>query len=331
MGSSRAAVHELLPMEAKSAHELPSGGWEYEPKWDGFRCLAFKDGSEVELKGKSGKSLTRFFPEVKAAFQNLPLKKVALDGELVIEIEGALSFDALQMRLHPAVSRIAKLSIETPARFVAFDCLTDVKGHPIAKRPFRERRVALKRFFKAIDSRTLELTPATTDRQKAMRWLKSGSSAFDGVVAKQLDLPYRFGERAMVKVKRLRTVDCVVGGFRYGQGSKLVGSLLLGLYDDKGLLHHVGFTSSLPQSEKAALTAKLEKLICPPGFTGDSPGSQSRWATERSSEWLPLKPSLVAEVRYDHVTGDRFRHGTKFLHWRPDKKPRQCTFEQING
>jgi ATP-dependent DNA ligase len=329
MATSRTDVTDLLPMEAKSAEELPRGEWEFEPKWDGFRCLAFKDGAEVELKGKSGKSLTRFFPEVEAAFQDLPFKKLALDGELVIEVGDALSFDALQMRLHPAERRIAKLSAETPARFVAFDCLVDTKGRSIAQRPFRKRREALERFFKTMDSATLKITTATTDRQKAVRWLKSPSSSFDGVVAKRLDLPYRFGERLMVKVKRLRTADCVVGGFRYGQGSKLVGSLLLGLYDEKGLLHHVGFTSSIHQSEKAALTAKLEKLISPPGFTGDSPGGPSRWTTERSSEWQPLRAQLVAEVRYDHATGGRFRHGTKFLRWRPDKKPRQCTLDQI--
>ena len=317
-------------MEAKSADELPSGAWQYEPKWDGFRCLALKEGAHVELRGKSGKSLSRFFPEIEAAFKDLQIKKLALDGELVIEIGGALNFDALQMRLHPAASRIAKLSVETPARFVAFDCLTDANGHSIAQQPFRERRELLERLFKQIDCRALELTPATTERKRAMRWLQARSSSFDGVVAKRLDLPYRFGERAMVKVKRLRTADCVVGGFRYAQGSKLVGSLLLGLYDKEGLLHHVGFTSSIPHAERAALTAKLEKLISPPGFTGDRPGGPSRWATERSSEWQPLKPSLVAEVRYDHVTGDRFRHGTKFLRWRPDKKPRQCTFEQIS-
>jgi len=330
MVSSRTAAFDLLPMEAKSADELPTGAWEYEPKWDGFRCLAIKDGAQVELRGKSGKFLTRFFPEIEASFKDLQIKKLILDGELVIEIGGALTFDALQMRLHPAASRIAKLSIETPACFVAFDCLTDAKGHSIAQLPFRERREALERIFKRIDCRALELTPATTDRKKAMRWLQAGSSSFDGVVAKRLDLPYRFGERAMVKVKRLRTADCVVGGFRYAQGSKLVGSLLLGLYDKGGLLHHVGFTSSIPHSQRAALTAKLEKLISPPGFTGDRPGGPSRWATERSSEWEPLEPSLVAEVRYDHVTGERFRHGTKFLRWRPDKKPRQCTYEQIS-
>jgi ATP-dependent DNA ligase len=329
VGSAPTAAMELPPMEARTAEELPSGMWEYEPKWDGFRCMAFKDSTEVELKGKSGKSLARFFPEVEMAFKDLPTKKIVLDGELVIEVDGALSFDALQMRLHPAASRIAKLSVETPARFVAFDCLTDAKGYPIAERPFCERRAALERFFKKIDGPTLELTPATTDRQNAMRWLKSGTAAFDGVIAKQLDLPYRFGERAMIKVKRLRTADCVVGGFRYGQGSKLVASLLLGLYDKEGLLHHVGFTSSIPQSDKAAFTSKLEKLISPPGFSGDSPGGPSRWATERSSEWQPLKPRLVAEVRYDHVTAGRFRHGTKFLRWRPDKKPGQCKLEQI--
>ena len=330
MAVSRSAATDLLPMEARSADELPTGAWQYEPKWDGFRCLALKEGAHVELRGKSGKSLNRFFPEIEVAFKDLQIKKVALDGELVIEIGGALNFDALQMRLHPAASRIAKLSVETPARFVAFDCLTDPNGQSITQQPFRERREALERLFKRIDCRGLELTPATTERKRAMRWLQEGSSSFDGVVAKRLDFPYRFGERAMVKVKRLRTADCVVGGFRYAQGSKLVGSLLLGLYDEKGLLHHVGFTSSIPHAERAALTAKLEKLISPPGFTGDRPGGPSRWATERSSEWQPLKPRLVAEVRYDHVTGDRFRHGTKFLRWRPDKKSRQCTFEQVS-
>jgi len=240
-----------------------------------------------------------------------------------------LNFDALQMRLHPAATRIAKLAGETPARFVAFDCLVDAKGRSIAHFAFRDRREVLERLFDVLDCGMLQLTPSTTDRRKAMRWLQVGSSSFDGVVARQLDLPYRFGERAMVKVKRLRTADCVVGGFRYGQGSKQVGSLLLGLYDKRGLLDHVGFTSSIPSSEKPELTAKLEKLISPPGFTGDRPGGPSRWASERSSEWQPLKPRLVAEVRYDHVTARRFRHGTKFLRWRPDKKPQQCTFEQI--
>jgi ATP-dependent DNA ligase len=170
---------------------------------------------------------------------------------------------------------------------------------------------------------------STRDVAVACRWLNTGYAGTDGVMAKRLDLPYRFGERAMLKVKRIRTADCVVGGFRYGQGSKLIGSLLLGLYDDQGLLHHVGFTSALAGIDKADLTAKLERLIGPPGFTGDAPGAPSRWSTERSSEWQPLKPKLVVEVSFDHVTGNRFRHGTKLLRWRPDKAPRQCTFDQI--
>jgi ATP-dependent DNA ligase len=322
---------DLKPMEARSAEELPTGGeWQYEPKWDGFRCLAFKDGGDVKLIGKSGKSLGRYFPEIVEAFAALAPRKLIIDGEIILELNDRLSFDVLQMRLHPAASRIAKLASETPARFVAFDCLTNEKGRAIPQLPFLERRRVLEQFFKRVKSNDkLELTPCTTDRRTALGWLNNAVSSFDGVVAKRLDLPYRFGERATLKVKRLRTADCVVGGFRYEQGTKLVGSLLLGLYDDDGLLQHVGFMSSIAQTDKPQLTKRLEKLISPPGFTGDAPGGPSRWSNARSAEWQPLRPKLVAEVRYDHVTDRRFRHGTKFLRWRPDKKPQQCTFEQI--
>lgn len=331
--TSAVPVLGLEPMEARNVEELPSGeGWQYEPKWDGFRCLAFKSGHEVELRGKSGKSLSRYFPEIVDAFLELKRRRLILDGELIIELDGELSFDALQMRLHPASSRITKLAVETPVRFVAFDCLADQRGRSLTQRPFRDRRRALERLFKRLKPNDrFALTPGTSDRRIALRWLQNVSSSFDGVIAKRLDQPYLFGERAMLKVKRKCTADCVVGGFRYEQSEKLVASLLLGLYDEHGLLHHVGFTSSIAKANKVALTKKLEKLISPPGFTGDAPGAPSRWSSQRSTSWQPLKPVLVAEVLYDHVTGGRFRHGVRLLRWRPDKAPRQCTFEHLQS
>jgi ATP-dependent DNA ligase len=324
---------DLEPMEARLVGALPREvGWQYEPKWDGFRCLVFRDGSEVELKAKSGKPLNRFFPDAVRTIAALPMKRLVLDGELLIAVDGEFSFDALQMRLHPAASRVAKLSAEQPATFVAFDCLLDARGKSLLAAPFEQRREALETVFERTGGGDdFALTPFTRDVKKADRWLKGAQVQTDGVIAKRLDLAYEPGERAMLKVKRLRTADCVVGGFRYESNSKLVGSLLLGLYDKKGLLHHVGFTSAIPAAEKPALTKKLEKLIWPPGFTGGAPGGPSRWSTERTTAWEPLKPKLVVEVRYDHVTGDRFRHGTKLVRWRPDKAPRQCTFEQLKG
>jgi len=336
MRLERRGVHfpvpsNLAPMEARLVDKLPrEPGWQYEPKWDGFRCLVFRDGSEVELKAKSGKTLNRFFPDVVEAVASLPVRKLVLDGELLIAVDGAFSFEALQMRLHPAQSRVAKLAREQPATFVAFDCLLGVKGRALLAAPFEERREALEALFARIGGRDdIALTPYTRDVRAAGRWLTSRNVQTDGVVAKRLDLPYEPGERTMLKVKRLHTADCVVGGFRYESSSRLVGSLLLGLYDDAGLLHHVGFTSAIPAAEKPELTKRLEKLIAPPGFTGDAPGAPSRWSTERSAQWEPLKPKLVVEVRYDHVSGDRFRHGTKLIRWRPDKSPRQCTLEQL--
>jgi ATP-dependent DNA ligase len=324
---------DLRPMEARRVDALPHDpGWQFEPKWDGFRCLAFRDDDEVELKSKSGKSLKRYFPEVAKMLGKLRVRKFVLDGELLIAINGRFSFDALQLRLHPAQSRVTRLSREHPATFVVFDCLLSLEGKPILKLPFAERRKELGAFFRSARKHdALQRTPHTLDAELANRWLTDATAQTDGVVAKRLDLPYEPGERAMLKIKRMRTADCVVGGFRYGTGSKLVGSLLLGLYGDDGLLHHVGFTSSIPAADKPELTAKLEKLVAPPGFTGDTPGGPSRWATERSAEWQPLKPKLVAEVRFDHVTDGRFRHATRFIRWRPDKKPRQCTYEQLTA
>jgi ATP-dependent DNA ligase len=320
-------------MEALLVKEVPAGeNWEYEPKWDGFRCLAFRDGKKIELQSKSGQPLTRYFPEVAEALVKLKANKFVLDGELVIPVRGGLSFDDLLQRIHPAASRVAKLSQETPAHFIVFDLLVDDTGKSIHQLPLAERRDRLERFSKKYLTRnkSIELSPKTKNLALARKWLSTSGMKLDGVIAKRLDLPYRSGERdGMQKVKRMRTADCVVGGFRYASKGKVVGSLLLGLYDRSGLLHHIGFTSSFNQAQKKELTKKLEALIGPPGFTGNAPGGPSRWSTERSSEWQPLKTKLVAEVQYDHFSGGRFRHGTKFLRWRPDKKPEQCGFEQV--
>ena len=318
----------LLPMEAKLADELPKGeGWQFEPKWDGFRCLVFRDGAHVELQSKARKPLGRYFPEVVDLVAALPIDRLVLDGELIIEVDGALSFEALQMRLHPAESRIRKLAAATPARIMLFDCLEH--GGSMIDRPLAERRRALEAVHRRAGEKRLLLSPCTTDRAVATSWLGMAGGALDGVIAKRLQDPYRPGERAMIKVKQMRTADCVVGGFRYAAKGGEVGSLLLGLYDEGGALNHVGFTSSIPVAERPALTRRLERLIAAPGFTGNAPGGPSRWSSERSGEWQPLRPELVAEVRYDHVTGDRFRHGTKFLRWRPDKAPEQCRMDQL--
>ena len=322
---------KLEPMEARLVSELPTGtGWQFEPKWDGFRCVVFRSGNRVELQAKSGKPLSRYFPEVVARVKALRPEQFALDGELATPVGDSLSFDALQMRLHPAESRIKKLSVGTPATLMLFDCLFDADGKRLLAQPFESRRTALEKFFGGLKSTDgLVLTPYTRDRRVAEKWLNDAGGALDGVIAKQLDLPYSSGERALLKVKRLRTADCVVGGFRYGVDSKEVASLLLGLYNTEGLLDHVGFTSAIAKKDRKALTAKLEKLRGEPGFTGDAPGGPSRWSTERSAEWQPLQSKLVVEVCYDHVSGDRFRHGTRLLRWRPDKAPSQCTFEQL--
>ncbi|MCU1262361.1 MAG: dependent ligase [Bryobacterales bacterium] len=312
-----------FPMEAITRDEIPEGPqWQYEPKWDGFRCLAFRDGDEVQLQSKAGEPLARYFPEIVEALLGLKAKHFVLDGEIFIS-----SFDQLLQRIHPAASRIAKLSKETPASLVVFDLLVDERSHSLAERPLAERRPRLEAFAaKYLESNaSLTLSPATTDIQQARAWLASAGAKLDGTIAKRLDLPYESGNRdGMVKVKNLRTADCVIGGFRYATKGKVVGSLLLGLYDREGLLNHVGFCSAIPAAEKKEITKKLEALIKPPGFTGKAPGGPSRWSTERSTEWEPLDPKLVVEVRYDHFSGGRFRHGTKLVRWRPDKSPLQC-------
>jgi ATP-dependent DNA ligase len=321
------------PMEALLVSEIPAGdNWEYEPKWDGFRCLAFRDGKKIELQSKSGQALARYFPEIVEALLKLKASKFILDGELVIPVKGGLSFDDLLQRIHPAASRVAKLSQETPAHFIVFDLLVDDAGKSLADLPLVERREKLEGFAKKYlaKNQSIELSPKTKNITLARKWLSTSGMKLDGVIAKRLDLPYRSGERdGMQKVKRIRTADCVVGGFRYASKGKVVGSLLLGLYDEDGLLHHIGYTSSFNESEKKELTKKLEPLIAPPGFTGNKPGGPSRWSTKKTSEWEPLQTKLVVEVQYDHFTGGRFRHGTKFLRWRPDKKPKQCDFEQV--
>ena len=316
-------------MEALLAAELPEGeGWQYEPKWDGFRCLARRDGAEITLTSKSGKPLGRYFPEVVEILAKVKEKHFLLDGELVISLDDALSFEALQLRLHPAESRVRRLARETPAELMLFDLL-ELGGKSLLDQPLSQRREALEAFFAARAVPGLQLSPVTRSRTVALGWLQRSGGALDGVIAKRLDLEYRSGERAMIKVKQQRTADCVVGGFRYAEKKKEVGSLLLGLYGDDGLLHHVGFTSAIPAKEKPRLTKDLQRLIEPPGFTGNAPGGPSRWNTERTTQWQPLKPTLVVEVRYDQVTSRRFRHGTGFVRWRPDKDPKQCTFEQL--
>src|SRR3954471_7244609 len=329
-GFERLAVKPgLPPMEAKLVDALPDGGgWQYEPKWDGFRCLVYRDGGEVYLQSKAGKPLGRYFPEVVDSVLQMRADRFVLDGELIIPVGDHLSFDALQLRLHPAESRVKRLAAETPAQLMLFDLLFHKETSYLAA-PLELRRQALETVYKGEHQDDLLLSPATTEGEVAQRWLDSAGGALDGVVAKRLDGGYEAGERAMLKVKQLKSADCVVGGFRYAQNSREVGSLLLGLYDEAGRLNHVGFPSAIPAEARAALTKRLEMLIEPPGFTGDAPGGPSRWSTERTGEWQPLRPELVAEVRYDHVTGGRFRHGTKFLRWRPDKAPAQCRMDQL--
>jgi ATP-dependent DNA ligase len=321
------------PMEALLVDELPVGAeWQYEPKWDGFRCLAFRDGAKVDVMSKAGKPLTRYFPELVEMLLDVRAKRFVLDGEIVVPKDGELSFDELLLRIHPAASRIKLLSTGSPASLIVFDLLVDAKGKSLVARPLAERRPALEAFVAAEvpSSLRIRLSPATTKMATVKQWFRSVGGGLDGVIAKQRELPYQSGTRdGMRKMKSMRTAECVVGGFRYASKGKLVGSLLLGLYDDGGLLHHVGFTSNVPTAEKPAITKKLEALVKAPGFTGQAPGGPSRWSTARSSEWQPLAPKLVVEVQYDHFSGGRFRHGTSFLRWRPDKPPRRCTIAQV--
>jgi ATP-dependent DNA ligase len=283
------------------------------------------------LQSKSGKPLTRYFPELVAALSAIKVTRFVLDGEIAIPVEGNLSFDDLLMRIHPAASRIKKLSQSTPCIFIVFDLLVDAAGKKLVNLPLRDRRRALEEFVTKFlrGNKTMQLSPSTKDIAVARKWFHMGTG-LDGIVAKRDDLTYQTGKRTgMQKIKKQRTADCVVGGFRYLEKKPLVGSLLLGLFDGEGKLDHVGFTSTIRNEERASLTKQLEKLTKPPGFTGKAPGGPSRWSTKHSLEWKPLDPKLVVEVQFDHFTGGRFRHGTKFLRWRPEKAPKHCTMEQV--
>jgi len=326
----------MEPMEAESVAELPRGAqWQYEPKWDGFRCLLLRNGKLVRMQSKGGRDLVRYFPEIASAALAVPAKYFLLDGELIIELDEGYTFDALLRRIHPAASRVKRLSTETPARFVAFDLLRSVDVD-LADLPLLKRRPALEKFarhyFRGRDR--FVLSPASRNLAEAKRWLRHVEDGHDGVIARRLDLAYQSGTRdGMQKIKLLRSADCVVGGFRYAEKKqgrrRVLGSLLLGLYDGSGLLHHVGFTSALKASDRVCLTAKFEKIASQSSFTGKAPGGPSRWSTKRSAEWQPVRPIHVLEVCYDHVSSDRFRHGTKILRWRPDKKPSQCRMDQL--
>jgi ATP-dependent DNA ligase len=326
-----------LPMEAERADQLPAteangAPWQYEPKWDGFRCLAFREGAELHLRSKSGQPFERYFPDLSEVLQRVEAERFVLDGEILIEVDGRLSFEELQLRLHPAASRVQKLAAAHPARFMVFDLLMDEAGNNLVQQPLTERRAALERLAPRLRDPAISLSPATIDLQQAQSWLDHLPVGNDGVVAKRTDMPYRSGKRdAMQKIKPIHSVDCVVGGFRYLERQHLVGSLLLGLYDAEGKLDHVGFTSTIRPDQRAELTSQLEAMIEPPGFSGNAPGGPSRWSNKRTAEWQPVRPSMVVEVAYDHVTGGRFRHGTTLLRFRPDKAPGQCMMSQIEG
>jgi ATP-dependent DNA ligase len=322
------------PMEMRAVSDVPDGPqWQYEPKWDGFRCLAFRDGRDLALQSKAGQPLGRYFPEIVEALGGMRTKRFVLDGELVVPIAGALSFDALQQRIHPAASRVAMLAKTTPAWYLIFDLL-EQDGTDLVDLPLSERRARLEQLAPELDGETLRLSPATRDRSVVDDWFARVGGALDGVIAKRADAAYASGTRdAAVKVKRVRTADCVIGGFRYAKGSTTqVGSLLLGLYDDAGLLDYIGFCSAFPNEEKKALMARLEPHLGEPGFTGGAPDSApSRWdrGGERDRSYVKLRHDLVLEVAFDQVTSGRIRHGTRPVRWRTDKAPRQCTAEQL--
>jgi ATP-dependent DNA ligase len=317
-----------VPMESRAEEELPSGaGWQYEPKWDGFRCLAFKDGRKVDLLSRNQRALNRYFPELVDAFQALTSKRLVLDGEIVLILDDEVSFEALQLRLHPAASRITKLAAETPANFVAFDLLADPKGNDLRDRKLEERRAALEKLFEKVATPRLQLSPRTTAGATARGWLKKVGHGLDGIVAKRLDDIYHPGERAMVKYKIWKTIDTVVAAF-YEDKAGRIEYLLLGLYDAEGLLHYVGRTR--PPDDEATTRKKLAPVMGGEGFTGRSPGGKSRWSGKERKPVM-LKAKLIAEVSADHITGDHMRHGSRFLRWRFDKKPKACTMDQLKA
>lgn len=319
-------------MEAKAVDHIPSGeNWQYEPKWDGFRCLLFRDGEMIFLQSKSGQPLARYFPEIVESASEMAARRFVLDGELLVPIGQRSSFDDLLQRIHPAASRVNKLARERPAILIVFDLLEDGDG-PLSEATLAVRRLRLEEFAAQQFSPhgRLRLSPATRRLSTAKRWFKRVGASLDGVIAKRLDMPYLSGDRSgMQKIKPNRTADCVVGGFRHASRGGKVGSLLLGLYNDEGKLDHVGFTASFTAKEREEVSRAIREHLGPPGFTGSAPGGPSRWSTKRSTEWTPLDDKLVVEVEYDQFTAGRFRHGTKLLRWRPDKAPRQCKFDQV--
>jgi ATP-dependent DNA ligase len=310
----------VQPQLAKSARELPEGeGWCYEPKWDGFRTIVFRDGDDVHLQSRNGRPMNRYFPEIVEQVLALPAERFVLDGEMVITVDGIQEFDLLSQRIHPAASRVERLRNETPAQLVAFDLLAD-GDETLLELPYTERR---KRLAKLVTD-PVELTPATDDREDAGQWL---AGTGEGVIAKQSAAPYKPGERVgMVKIKRVRSADLVVVAFRFGKQPDTVGSLILGLYgDDDGELHVVGHTSSFRAKQKRELLELLE-----PYRTGErGSGEPSRWKSDEELVWEGLRPELVCEVEFDHITGNRIRHGAKFVRWREDKEPRECVLSQL--
>ncbi|MBW3563208.1 MAG: ATP-dependent DNA ligase [Acidobacteria bacterium] len=324
----------LPPMEASRSESIPEGSeWAFEPKWDGFRAIVFRSGDDVVIQSKSSRPLGRYFPELVEIFRSVRRDAFVLDGEIIIESDGAISFDDLLLRLHPAESRVKKLAREIPARFIAFDLLCNGRGE---KNDFRTRSYDLRRAALEKESGKwpsgIDLTPSTTDRETAKKWFEDLSSeGLDGVMAKLRSMPYRSGERdGMVKVKNFRSVDCVVGGYRL-RGDGTLGSLLLGLYDDEDRLQYVGHTSALPEKSRKETQKLLDGLRDEPAFEGRVPEAENRWTQKKSNEWVPLRPDLVCEVRYDHYSQGRFRHGSKFMRWRPDKAPEQCRLEQVTA
>ena len=328
----------IEPMLAKLTEAIPEGpGWHYEPKWDGSRCIVFFDGANPPyLQSRDLKPLGRYFPELEEQLAEALPRAAVLDGEIVIMGPNGLEFDTLQLRLHPAESRVRKLAAETPAAYVAFDLLAD-GDDDLRARPFAERRQRLESLL-ASAAAPLHLTPATRDHLVARDWFDRFEGAgLDGVIAKRVDGPYQPGVRAMAKIKHLRTVDAVVAGFRWNKGEegRSVGSLLLGLYDEEGTLHHVGHTSSFKATEKRALVEMLAPFVTEDetsGFgRGRTPGTPSRWSTGKDTAWVRLRPELVCEVTFDYLQGPRFRHAATFRHWRSDKAPAACTFGQLEA
>lgn len=319
----------LEPMLAKAAADIPEGsGWRYEPKWDGFRVIVFRDGDDVHLGSRKGQPLQRYFPEILEPLRQALPERAVVDGEIIIATPRGLDFDALQMRLHPAASRVARLAGETPATVILFDILAvgdeDVRGRPLSAR--RELLVD-----SVVPNARVAVTPHTADIIEGRDWFTRYEGAgLDGLIAKPDDGAYRSGERGWTKIKHLRTVDCVVGGYRMAATGRGVGSLLLGLYDGDGVLHHAGHTSSFSAKEKRELVDTLAPLVGGDSFGhGRTPGAPSRWSRDRDADWIGIRPELVCEVSFDHLQGQRFRHAARFLRWREDRDARSCTYEQL--